>query len=143
MDLEARTIGRSFTSLLVMVVLSAAFEMAIKAQDLACADLTSCRGAARCGGPGDPVGCTLLCEDGTTIYCPSKEEVITRRDDRGCGITTRIITVAAQPALRQRDISAAFVRARSKKGPKRSHMLLRLAGEGNPTVAVCLKRRAP
>ena len=140
---DTRTTSRFFTSPLATVVSSATFGTAIKAQDLACADLMSCRSAARCGGPGDPVGCTLLCEDGTTIYCPSKEEVITCRDDRGCGITTRIITVAAQPALRQRDISAAFVRARSKKGPKRSHMLLRLAGEGNPTVAVCLKRRAP
>lgn len=135
--------SRSFTSLLVTVVLSAAFEMAIKAQDLACADLTSCRGAARCGSPGDPVGCTLLCEDGTTIYCPSKEELIARRDGYGYCTATRIITVTPHSALQQRDILAAFARAWSNIDPKRSHLLLKLAGERNSMVAVRVKRRMP
>jgi len=83
----------------------------------------------------------LLCEDGTTIFCPSRGELIARRD--GYCTATRIITVTTHSALQQRDILTDFARAWSNIDPKRSHLLLKLAGERNSMVAVRVKRRMP
>jgi hypothetical protein len=43
--------------------------------NMACADLSGCRGSASCGGKGTQSGCTITCEDGAVIICPevSKE----------------------------------------------------------------------
>ncbi len=72
---QKRIIGSLLLLALVSMLLAAIEEINTKtsmAGDLACDDLTNCTSKASCGGPGNPSGCIIECENGAVITCPRK-----------------------------------------------------------------------
>jgi hypothetical protein len=139
------TVRRSFIPLVVSAVLFAAWGGTIRAQDLACADITSCKGSARCGTSGEPLGCVLQCSDGTTIYCPYKETgpgdlLAQRRCSDRLSAPETVPVFARSVSLSWRDVLVAFARAWSRIDPKRSQLLLRLARGRDPVGRMSVRK---
>jgi hypothetical protein len=60
-------------TLSLVVLVGLAFEQPTKANEgLECGLLTGCLSHNSCGGRGTPTGCSIVCEGGGSVTCPTK-----------------------------------------------------------------------
>jgi hypothetical protein len=140
-DKVPRSVRRVMVSLIALGTILVTVGTSARAQNLTCTTVTLCKGGASCGGPGTVSGCKLDCRDGTTVYCLYKSGddcpdciIVAAAATRG----TDVVTFGGYPIGREKGrVLLSFARAWATLDPKRSALLVKLAGTcGYPGTAL-------
>lgn len=106
-------------------------------EGLRCDDLSSCRPGAGCSGPGSVEACKITCDTGPVIYCGYRESCgDCLRATSTASVTGVLASMVRSAREEQRSVLRTLARVWSKIDPKRSQLLLKLAGELNLTMAI-------